>query len=187
MARYESMNALVFLRICGNENVGPRNYHVSKENSTKLFGSDRRVYSAQEYIYLLHWNVQNRSLQLTCQSSRLSWIWSESAKPGQLWWRLPVSSLSIVVGPLNKNIVVGELNHCACYVTGNHSMYTGPKLWRLCFPNRVSLFSLLANSKHASGLRLSSCLSSVLPVPKMKIPSKAHFDPILMSSNIWHG
>ena len=74
-------------------------------------------------IYLLHWNVQNRSLQLTCQSSRLSWIWSESAKPGQLWWRLPVSSLSIVVGPLNKNIVVGELNHCACYVTGNHSMY----------------------------------------------------------------
>ena len=52
MARYESMNALVFLRICGNENVGPRNYHVSKENSTKLFGSDRRVYSAQEYIYI---------------------------------------------------------------------------------------------------------------------------------------
>ena len=102
MARYESMNALVFLRICGNENVGPRNYHVSKENSTKLFGSDRRVYSAQEYIYLLHWNVQNRSLQLTCQSSRLSWIWSESAKPGQLWWRLPVSSFSIVVGPLKN-------------------------------------------------------------------------------------
>lgn len=81
------------------------NCHVSEQNSTKLFGSNRSILGSRIHLS----SHQERTNKTDLYNLPVNLLFELDlvgvyAKPGQLWWRLPVSSLSIVVGSLKKRL-----------------------------------------------------------------------------------